>query len=80
MTGEREVSFDGRIMPASDALSEIDVEPLVLAPRDTLALMNGTSAMTGLASLALWRALGGFLLGLASVGRFRAAISPSVLR
>jgi histidine ammonia-lyase len=56
LAGEREVSFDGRIMPASEALSEIGVEPLALAPRDTLALMNGTSAMTGLACLAFWRA------------------------
>ena len=56
LTGEREVSFQGRVMPAADALREIRVDPLLLSARDTLAIMNGTSAMTGLACLAFDRA------------------------
>ncbi|MFV1978163.1 MAG: aromatic amino acid lyase, partial [Myxococcota bacterium] len=56
LAGEREVSFQGRLMPAADALREIRVDPLQLSARDTLAIMNGTSAMTGLACLAFDRA------------------------
>jgi histidine ammonia-lyase len=56
LAGEREVSFQGQLMPAADALREIRVDPLQLSARDTLAIMNGTSAMTGLACLAFDRA------------------------
>ncbi len=56
LAGEREVSFRGELMQASSALRELRVEPLTLAARDTLALMNGTSAMTGLGCLAFARA------------------------
>jgi histidine ammonia-lyase len=56
LAGEREVSFRGRVMATSEALQEMEVEPLKLSARDTLALMNGTSAMTGLACLAFARA------------------------
>jgi histidine ammonia-lyase len=56
LAGEREVSFRGHEMPARDALREVGVEPLSLGPRDSLALMNGTSVMTGLACLAFARA------------------------
>ncbi len=56
LAGEREVSFGGVTMAASKALLEVGVEPLELSARETLALMNGTSAMTGLACLAFARA------------------------
>ena len=56
LAGEREVSFRGELMTASNALRELRLEPLTLAARDTLALMNGTAAMTGLACLAFARA------------------------
>jgi histidine ammonia-lyase len=54
--GEREVSFRGEVVDASAALRTLGVEPLTLSARDTLAIMNGTSAMTGLACLAFDRA------------------------
>jgi len=56
LAGEREVSVGGVAMAASEALLKIGVEPLELNARETLALMNGTSAMTGLACLAFARA------------------------
>jgi histidine ammonia-lyase len=56
LAGEREVSFQGEVMSAADALRKIRVDPLQLSARDTLAIMNGTSAMTGLACLAFERA------------------------
>jgi histidine ammonia-lyase len=58
LAGEREVEFRGRICAAGEAFAELGVEPLELAARDSLAVMNGTSAMTGLACLAFERAQG----------------------
>lgn len=57
VVGEREVTLKGEVMPATDALARIGVEPMRLEPRESLAIMNGTSAMTGLACLAFHRAL-----------------------
>jgi histidine ammonia-lyase len=54
VAGEREVTFNGRVMEAADALAAL--EPFVLVPKESLALMNGTSVMTALACLALERA------------------------
>jgi len=56
LIGEREVTFQGRVRPASEALEEAGLKPLTLAPKEGLALMNGTAAMTGLACLAYDRA------------------------
>jgi len=56
LAGEREVSVSGQLTTAREALLELGVEPLALGPRDSLALMNGTSMMTGLACLAFSRA------------------------
>jgi histidine ammonia-lyase len=56
LAGEREVSFAGEVMPAARALERCALEPLTLRPKEALALMNGTSMMTGLACLAFRRA------------------------
>jgi histidine ammonia-lyase len=56
LMGEREARFRGRVMSARAALSESGITPLVLGPKESLALMNGTSVMTGLACLAFERA------------------------
>ncbi|MES1172291.1 MAG: aromatic amino acid ammonia-lyase [Bacteroidota bacterium] len=56
LAGEREVSFRGEVMPAARALETCGLPPLALGPREVLSLMNGTSLMTGLASLAFRRA------------------------
>jgi histidine ammonia-lyase len=55
LIGEREVSFRNRVVPAADALAEAGLAPLLLEPKEGLALMNGTSVMTGLACLAFER-------------------------
>lgn len=57
LAGEGEVLVDGHRLPTPLALAELGLEPLVLEPKESLALMNGTSAMTGLAALLLPRAL-----------------------
>jgi len=56
LIGEREVSAGGRVMPAAEALAEARLKPIELRPKESLALMNGTSVMTGLACIAYDRA------------------------
>ena len=54
LIGEREVEYQGELRNAADVLQQIGLAPLTLAPKEGLALMNGTAVMTGLACLA-WR-------------------------
>jgi len=53
LLGRGEAYFEGRRMPARDALSAAGLAPLELAPREGLGLINGTQAMTSLLALAL---------------------------
>lgn len=55
LIGEREVKYDDRLCLASDALAATGGTPIMLAPKEGLALMNGTAVMTALASLAFAR-------------------------
>lgn len=48
VVGEREVSYRGDIMSAASALEMAGIEPLRLEPKESLAVMNGTSVMTAL--------------------------------
>jgi histidine ammonia-lyase len=54
--GEREVWRDGEVVPTEVALADAGLAPLALLPKESLALMNGTSVMSGLACLAIVRA------------------------
>jgi len=67
LVGEREVTWRGQVRPAAEALREAGLAPIALAPKESLALMNGTSVMTALACLATERA--------ASLARFAAALT-----
>ncbi|MGX6447243.1 histidine ammonia-lyase [Patulibacter sp. S7RM1-6] len=54
LMGEGEVrDRDGRLLPAGDALREAGIEPVVLAEKEGLALINGTDGMLGQLLLAL---------------------------
>ena len=67
LVGERECTYRGEVMDAAAALAAAGVEPLELRPKDSLALMNGTSVMTALGCLAYARAR--------RLARFAAAIT-----
>lgn len=51
--GRGEVELDGRIMPAADALRQVGLAPLVLEPKEGLALLNGTQMMGAIGALLL---------------------------
>jgi histidine ammonia-lyase len=55
VAGEREALFGGEIVAADQALGRVGLEPLVLAPKESLALMNGTGVMTAIACMAITR-------------------------
>ena len=64
LCGEREVLFRGEPMSSAEAHRQLGWQPLVLRPKEALALMNGTAVMTGLACQAFARA--DYLLKLAT--------------
>lgn len=57
LLGLGDVDFQGKRMQASEALRKNGLEPVTLCPKEGLALNNGTAAMTGVASIAIWDAL-----------------------
>lgn len=50
-TGKWQAKYKGEILPGKDALKQAGLEPMQLGFKEGLSLINGTSAMTGLASL-----------------------------
>lgn len=56
LCGEREVYFNGEICTTASVYQRLNIPPLKLRPKEGLALMNGTSVMTALATEAFVRA------------------------
>lgn len=56
LCGERQVYYQGEIMPTADAFAKVGIEPITLRPKEGLAIMNGTAVMTALAVEAYQRA------------------------
>lgn len=56
MIGEGEARYDGRQMPAGEALARAGPTPVVLSAKEGLALINGTQVSTALALAGLFRA------------------------
>jgi histidine ammonia-lyase len=64
LLGEGEASYQGEIISAAIALQVAGLEPLVLAPKEGLALLNGTQASTALALQGLFAAENNLATGL----------------
>jgi len=56
LVGEGDVFYRGRRVPARRALRQAGCSPVRLAPKEGLALINGTQLMTAIGALALLRA------------------------
>lgn len=56
VAGEGEAIVGGEVVPGLEGLAVAGLKPLELAPKESLALMNGTSVMAGIASLVIVRA------------------------
>ena len=56
MMGEREAFYQGRRMASAEALEAAELKPYEFQPKEVLAVMNGTSVMTGIAAVACVRA------------------------
>ena len=55
LIGIGEVRVQGNLVPAPIALKEVGIEPLRLAPKEGLALLNGTQVSTALGLAAVFR-------------------------
>lgn len=55
LIGAGEARIDGTVVPAELALKEAGVAPVTLAPKEGLALLNGTQVSTALALAAVFR-------------------------
>jgi histidine ammonia-lyase len=56
LIGEGEVRYKGEIVPAKQVFDELNLKPVRMYVREGLALLNGTSAMTGIGMLNLFYA------------------------
>jgi len=54
LMGEGRIDLAGKALPAAQALDRMNRDPLVLAPKEGLALINGTQASTAIALDALF--------------------------
>ena len=56
VVGEGEAEHAGQVFPGAEAMALAGIEPLTLAAKEGLSLINGTQVMTALAALGLERA------------------------
>ncbi|HEV3326231.1 MAG TPA: aromatic amino acid ammonia-lyase, partial [Puia sp.] len=56
LIGEGEVLFEGAIHPAAELFARFGIRPLLIRIREGLAILNGTSAMTGIGLVNILRA------------------------
>ena len=59
LLGEGEILYDGQRLPAREGLRIAGLDPMILAPKEGLALLNGTQVSTALAIEGLLRAENG---------------------
>lgn len=73
--GQREVYYKGRICPTAEAFKAEGITPLPIEAKEGLAIMNGTSVMTAVASLAWKKAE-----RLAKISDFLTAVTSEITR
>lgn len=56
LIGEGEVYFENEIQPTADVFSRFNIQPLNIHIREGLAVLNGTSAMTGIGMINILQA------------------------
>ncbi|POY36535.1 histidine ammonia-lyase [Solitalea longa] len=56
LIGEGEVIFNGEVQPTAQVFESVQIKPLSIQLREGLAILNGTSAMTGIGVLNLLNA------------------------
>jgi len=56
LMGRRDVVYRGKTMPAAKAIKQAGLKPYKYLPKEPLAMVNGTTTMTGIAVLAVERA------------------------
>jgi histidine ammonia-lyase len=56
LIGEGEVLYEGTIQPTADVFARLGIRPLSIRIREGLAILNGTSAMTGIGLVNILRA------------------------
>nr|MDQ3075020.1 histidine ammonia-lyase [Pseudomonadota bacterium] len=80
LIGEGRIDLAGIVLPAAAALQKLGREPLVLAPKEGLALINGTQASTAIALDALFlgeRVFGAAIhAGALSVDALKGSVAP----
>ena len=64
LIGVGEARVDGRMVPAIEGLARAGLQPIELAPKEGLALLNGTQVSTALALAGLFQAEDAFLAAL----------------
>jgi len=57
LMGEGRVFFNGRIMPASEALQKAGLKPYTFLEKEGVAFINGTSTISGILSINLQRSM-----------------------
>ena len=57
LIGEGEAFYDGKLIPAKDAMEKIGMEPLELEAKEGIALINGTQYMAAILSIGLYDAI-----------------------
>jgi len=51
LIGEGEVTYEGKLYPTMEIFNKLKIKPLTIHVREGLAILNGTSAMTGIGML-----------------------------
>jgi histidine ammonia-lyase len=79
LIGEGQIAIHGEALPAAEALARLGLEPLVLGPKEGLALINGTQVSTAIALDALFSAervfAGALISGALSVDALKGSLA-----